>query len=749
MNLSETTQYLQSLIKKSPNPEQLPASELKEVYQLFIDTLTDHNHLYYIDAKPIISDAEYDELFAYLKAIEDYFPAIISSTSPTQGLVGQLSEGFKKADHLIPLLSLENSYNAEDLRERAVRVARIAEKNGKLTWNYRLEPKFDGLGVEFIYQAGHFVQAITRGDGKIGQDITANVMMITGFPKQISASWTLHFRGEILMPKSQLLKLNQAREKADQSPFSNTRNAAAGSIKLLDSGEVAKRGLKVVIYEQLAGEAQDVEQIGLPVFNLPQKWRTSSDIEQIIARCQDFQLKQYLDEQDLDFDGLVIKVCESEEHQLSSWDFPENSAGDSLFTLQTVVDASSLGNSKATQNIRSLLWSTEHHPRWAIAYKFPAQQVASQILSVDFQVGRTGIITPVANIEPVSLSGAMISRVSLHNFDFIQNKQIKSWDFVWVQRSGEVIPYIVAVIKERRNGGEVPIVPPLFCPVCSSPIRNVDIHYYCSNPKCPAQIREKIVHFASRDAMDIGGIGEGIIETLVQQKMLTSVADLYQLTKIENQVLLRKFPSFAEKKISELVLQLEASKKRPLWRVLNAIWFPSIGKKTAQDLANYLASKKVHSLNELLKAFADEEMRMLYGIGEKILQGIQLFITSPETLELLRALEAAGVNFDATKTEKKESWTQKGIFSLTGTFPIPRGALIAQMKKQGYQYEEQPNSTTQRMLIGNKPWSKAEKAKKLGIPCYEEREEIVQAFWLSPDLPTSSVQNQILQGGLF
>ncbi len=188
MNLSETTQYLQSLIKKSPNPQQLPASELKEVYQLFIDTLTDHNHLYYIDAKPIISDAEYDELFAYLKAIEDYFPAIISSTSPTQSLVGQLSEGFKKADHLVPLLSLENSYNAEDLRERAVRIAKIAEKNGKLTWSYRLEPKFDGLSVEFVYQAGHFVQAITRGDGKIGEDITANVMMITGFPKQISAS---------------------------------------------------------------------------------------------------------------------------------------------------------------------------------------------------------------------------------------------------------------------------------------------------------------------------------------------------------------------------------------------------------------------------------------------------------------------------------------------------------------------------------------------------------------------------------
>lgn len=364
------------------------------------------------------------------------------------------------------------------------------------------------------------------------------------------------------MPKSQLSKLNQQREKLGQNLFSNTRNAAAGSIKLLDSKEVAKRGLKVIIYEQLVGESYDLEQLGLPVFNLPQKRRSSSDIEQVIVWCQDFQLKQYLDEQDLDFDGLVIKVCDLEDNiPIPHSDF---SLFEPAYSQSTPIA------------IREILGNTEHHPRRAIAYKFPAQQVVSQILSVDFQVGRTGIITPVANIEPVNLSGAMISRVSLHNFDFISNKQIKNRDFVRVQRSGEVIPYIVAAIKERRNGAEEPIIPPLFCPVCNSPIRNIDIHYYCSNPKCPAQIREKIVHFVSRDAMDIGGIGENIVEMLVQQKMLNSVADLYLLTSIENQVLLRKFPSFAEKKISELVHQLEQSKQQPLWRVLNALGIPNV-----------------------------------------------------------------------------------------------------------------------------------------------------------------------------
>lgn len=236
------------------------------------------------------------------------------------------------------------------------------------------------------------------------------------------------------------------------------------------------------------------------------------------------------------------------------------------------------------------------------------------------------------------------------------------------------------------------------------------------------------MHFVSRDAMDIAGIGDAMVEVLVKQKILTSVADLYQLTKIENQILLRKLPNFAEKKISELVIQLEDSKKKPLWRLINAIGFPNIGKKIAQDLADYLASKKVRNLEDFLKALADAELGTLYGIGEKILKGIQLFISSPETLNLLHALEKAGLNFDATQGEKKENQLQKGIFSLTGTFPIPRGELIAQMQKQGYHYEENPNSSTQWMLIGNKAGSKADKAKKLGIPCYENRKEIVQKF---------------------
>ena len=292
MNLSENTIKLQNFIKEVPNPEDIPEWSLHERYQLFIDTIIDHNHLYYIDAKPIISDAEYDELFAYLKL----------------GLVWQLADGFEKAEHIVPLLSLENSYNENDIREWWNRLSKIAEKAGRDNWEYLLEPKFDGLSVEFIYRNWKLVQWITRWDGKIWEDITSNILMISQLPKIITNTEELHFRGEVLMPKSQLEKLNIEREKKWQTPFSNTRNAASWSLKLLDSNEVWKRGLIVAIYEQLSWTPCDWQSLWLPVFNLPENYRRTKDIEQIIKRCLDPQLKQFLEEQDIDFDWLVIKV---------------------------------------------------------------------------------------------------------------------------------------------------------------------------------------------------------------------------------------------------------------------------------------------------------------------------------------------------------------------------------------------------------------------------------------------------------
>lgn len=713
MSLSDNTKKLQELIQSTPNPEDIPQNEINNRYQLFIDTITDHNHLYYVDAKPIISDKEYDDLFSYLVKFENTYPSLISSISPTQWLVGQLSDWFQKADHIVPLLSLENSYNADDLLEWEQRAKKIAEKQWINEWMYHLEPKFDGFSVEFIYKNWRFHQAITRGDGKIWEDITSNVLAIQSLPKYINILEELHFRGEIMMPKSQLEHINQERENKKLSPFSNTRNAAAWSIKLLDSWEVSKRGLIINIYEQLYWTRQNFEEIGLPTFNLPKEFRDTSDIHQVIKWCLDPQVKEFLDNQDIDFDWLVIKIFDID------W--------------------------KGTE-IRNILWETEHHPRWSIAYKFPAQQVASQIQSVSFQVWRTWIITPVANIDPVQLSWATISRVSLHNFDFVDTKEIKEKDYVWVQRSWEVIPYIVWVIKERRNGEEKSITPPKICPICSSPTNNIDIHYYCTNPLCPAQIREKIVHFASRDAMNIEGLWDSVVDTLVDQKILSSIVDLYELTP-EKQLLLRRLPSFWEKKVFEITSQIEQSKHQPLWRILNAIWIPNVWKKIAQDLANYLKEKQVHCLDDMINIFSQEELKWLYWIWEKIWNWIIAYITNEDTLNILRKLEKHGINFDANNRMEKEK-DIKWHFSITWTFPLSRNEIIKQLEKKGFQFDENPNKNTDFIFIWEDAWAKSEKARNLWIKIYEDWEIIQKEFWI--EIPIiSSKKQRITQWWLF
>jgi DNA ligase (NAD+) len=536
MSLFEQTQRLQDLSTTSHLSE-LPV--IKDLYQTLIDTLTEHNHLYYVKGAPIISDAEYDQLFDFLERIEEEFPYLISSNSPTQSLIGQIADGFSKANHKVPLLSLENSYSADDLFDFDERVKRILNKYDIGTCQYRIEPKYDGVSVELIYQEGILTKAITRGDGITGEDITTNVKTIKNLPKQLAdAPAFLSVRGEIMMPKSVWKTLNLQREQQGKEIFANTRNAAAGSIKLLDSGEVAKRNLSCFVYDFLYAENADGEFIDFPLENahFPQVdlQKSPTDMHGVVAICLDATVKTFLDGQDFDFDGLVVKVV--------------NQSGE-----------------------RQLLGATSHHPRWSMAYKFPAEQASTQILSVDFQVGRSGILTPVAHLQPVKLSGVEISRVSLHNFDFIRNKDIKKSDRVWVQRSGEVIPYVIGVIKERRTGNEDSIEAPLFCPVCQSPTTHIGVFYYCANPNCPAQLKEKIRYFVSKNCMDIQGIGEGIIDVLVDRGVFHNVADIYKLEHSELRILLRKFPGFGDKRIYDLMKQVKLSKHQPLWRIINAL----------------------------------------------------------------------------------------------------------------------------------------------------------------------------------
>lgn len=745
MTLSEETKQLQNYINLNNNLENKTEKEISEVYQNLIDCVTDHNHLYYIDNKNIISDKEYDELFDYLKKIEEYFPRLISWNSPTQALIGQIAEWFNQANHSSKLLSLENTYNAQDLLDRDERVRKNLAKPtilNSLSHNseneqspinveetqviYSIEPKFDWIGVELIYKNWKFHQAITRWDWLVWEDITINVKTIKNIPLTLSEKLDIAVRWEIMMPKSVWKKLNEEREADWEQAFANTRNAAAWSIKLLDSWEVSKRLLVCFIYDILSSNIKDIwieklKQLWLPIFD---RKKTSDNIQDVINICLNEETKSYLDNQDCDFDWLVIKVENNQQ--------------------------------------RKIIWSTEHHPKRAVAYKFPAQQVSTQVISIDFQIGRTWVITPVANLSPVQLSWATISRTTLHNFDFVNTKNIKIGDYVWLQRSGEVIPYIVWVIKDKRNWSEISVNPPSKCPICNSRIISEEIHYYCSNDKCPGQIKTQIGHFVSKNCMDIQWIGDSIIDILVDQKIISNVADLFQLTDSSNQILLQKFPWFGSKKVSELSNQLTQTKEKPLRRLLNGLWIWHVGKKTAimivDNLINYysLQDQDISPLENLIKHITNSDfLNSVAGIGEKTLQEIIDFFANKDNLDILKRLNEFWLNFDPIRyyKDKENLWIFEGLnnwsFSITWSFPISREIIVEEMQKHWRTFHETPKKDTEIILIWEKPWSKKAKAQEFEIIIIEDRKNIIKKFDFLSKIKSPTAQNISSQNSLF
>ena len=739
MTLSENTKNIQSFIQTHHNVENISEKEINIFYVQLIDCLVDHNHQYYIENNPLISDKEYDELFDYLKKIEEHFPQLITSNSPTQWLIGQISEWFSKKEHIQKLLSLENTYNAEDLREREERIYKKIDSESKII--YSVEPKFDGLSVELIYENGKLISAITRGDWLVGEEIVVNAKTITWLEiLKTAEKKTLHVRWEIVMPKSIRKEINKEREEEWETPFANTRNAAAGSIKLLDSNEVKKRKLSCFIYDVLLrqkGNTIDsnsvlqwylgweetyelLKKYWLPVF--PRRKKCNS-IEEVISICNDPATKKYLEQQDIDFDGLVIKVKDAEQ--------------------------------------RDNIWETDHHPRRAVAYKFPAQLAATQILSVDFQVGRTGVITPVANLQPVQLSGAKLQRVSLHNFDFIKEKDLHINDWIWLQRSGEVIPYIVSVITDRRTTQNAEfkiqneITPPKNCPSCHEAVTQKDMHYYCTNPQCTQKVKQQIEHFVSKNCMDIQGIGESVIDILVENKIIKNIADIYKLPEQNIQITLRKFPGIGDKKVAEIAKGIEESKYKALRRLLNWLWVPHVGKKMAQDLAEAIQSSLVHEGGEfriqnewkITDILTNKEfLSSIYGIGEKSVETIATFFSDQKNLHLLEQLKNYGVNLDPKKySDHINTDTAKWSFSITWSFAISREKIADLFKEQGYIFHESPIKTTDFMLIGEKAGSKKTKAQELWITIYEWWETIIKQFPFLKTIPNKKKNTPTVQ----
>lgn len=693
MTLGERTVSLQQQLKKGISEKDIP-----QMYQELKDVLIEHNKLYYQENAPIISDEEYDFLFAQLKEIEKNYPHLISSESPTQRLIGQLEEqsSFKKVYHKKKLWSLENSYNESDLKAFDEKIRKVAEKEGFSSYQYFIEPKYDGLSVELIYEKGKLIHAITRWDGDVGEDITQNVKTIQNLPHNLqNVPYLLSVRGEIMMKKSVLAQLNAEREKTGKDVFANTRNAASWSVKLLDIQEVSKRNLQCFVYELLYAEDEQGNEIPFSLENLFPKielFSKKGTIDTMIECCLNPDTKQFLEQQDYDFDGLVIKLEDQKKEEQSD-------------------------------SLRMLIWTTNHHPKRAIAYKFPAKQVETQIESVDFQIGRTGLITPVANLLPVKLSGVEISRVSLHNFDFILQKDIRIHDYVWIQRSGEVIPYVTGVIKQRRVGTEDLIEPPLFCPQCNEAICKIEGMYYCTNLNCKAQLKEKIKYFVSKECMNILWIGESLVDLLVEQGIFKNIADVYKIGTIETQIFLRKLPGFWEKRIEEIVKELDKSKKISFWRLINALGIPNIGKKMAQDIEQFLAEHQINSLDQMAEFLWNEEkMRALHGIGEKTMLALKYYFSNEENQKLLKEFQKIWISFVISSGQKNGE-----SFSITWTFPYPREMIVKCFQEHQLIFHEQPKKTTNVLFCGDNPWSKKKKAEELNIPILS-REEIVTKY---------------------
>jgi DNA ligase (NAD+) len=650
----------------------------KRIHKLREDVVY-HEKKYYVDHDPQISDYEFDMLVKELTNLERQFPELVTPESPTQRVGEQPLEGFASVEHSTPMLSLDNCYTLEELKEFEDRIRKIIPEE-KIA--YVAELKIDGLGISVMYRNGKFARAVTRGDGLRGDDVTANVRTIRSIPLSIRQSDELEVRGEIYLPYRSFKRINRIRESEDLPLFANPRNAAAGSIRLLDPKEVATRTLDAFLYSLfIGGEEKESQWQNLKTmknlgFKINPHSRRCSSLEQVISFYEEWQGRR--DTLDYDADGIVVKV-----------------------------------DSTAQQN---LLGSTAKFPRWAISFKFPARQATTRIKNIIVQVGRTGALTPVAVLEPVKLSGTTISRSTLHNEDEIRRKDIRIGDFVLIERSGDVIPKVVSVMKERRTGIEIPFDFPKKCPVChTSTFRPEDEAVSrCINPSCPAKLQESLLHYASRRAMNIETLGEALVHQLMAKKLVRTIPDLYVL-KYEDMVELERM---GPKSTQNLLDEIEKSKQRDLNRLIYALGIRFVGERTAQALASHFGG-----LDSLAKASL-EELIQVEDVGPKVAESIVFFFQQRENLELLDKLRAAGVRFfSQTVTSPKEGSLSGKTFVLTGKLTrFSREEAQKRIEKLGGTVTSSVSRKTTFVIVGEDPGSKLEKAQTLGVPVLDEKD---------------------------
>ena len=656
----------------------------KEIEKLRND-IRYHEHRYYVLDNPEISDFEFDKLMRRLQELEVQNPELVTPDSPTQRVGGQPAEEFPKLRHSVPMLSLDNTYSVDELKDFDRRVREIS---GRSKVEYVGELKLDGLSMALTYEDGVLTHGVTRGDGVEGEDVTANVKTIRSVPLGIDAERSeligdprrLEVRGEVIMPRKAFEQTNAQREAAGEPRFANPRNAAAGSMRQLDSRIVAQRKLDMFLYyllvedrEPLREHWQNLEALVKMGFKVNPNRRLCKSFEELMAYIQEWESKR--DGLEYEIDGIVVKV-----NDIRLWEE---------------------------------LGTTAKSPRWAIAYKYAARQATTRVMDIRAQVGRTGTLTPVADLEPVDVGGVTVSHATLHNMDEITRLGVKIGDAVLIQRAGEVIPQVVKVVKQAPEGREFSM--PKQCPVCGGEVHRAEgeVAYRCVNSACPARLKESLLYFAGRRAMNIDGLGDALVDQLVDKGLVRDVADLYALTqeKVAN------LERMGDKSAGNLREEIDNSKKASLARLIFALGIRFVGERTGQLLADHFAS-----LDKLAKA-SEEELLEVEEVGPRVAESILEFFRAPQNLKVIEKLRKASLQFDSAKVHKPEGNLAGKQFVLTGTLPrYSRDEAKKMIEEAGGRVTGSVSKKTDYVVVGADPGSKLDKARSLGVKTIEEDE---------------------------
>lgn len=657
----------------------------KKRYEALIEELNQYSYDYYVQDNPSVEDSVYDKAMQELLKIEAAHPDWVTADSPSQRVGGEVLEGFQKVTHKTPMLSLGNAFGEDDLRDFD---RRIQDRIGEGTeYEYMCELKIDGLAVSLIYENGEYRQGATRGDGTTGEDITANLRTVRSIPIKLKEALSIEVRGETYMPKKSFQKLNETREAEGLPLFANPRNAAAGSLRQLDTKVAAKRNLDIFLYSVADfgdmgvtkhSEGLDyLEKLGLKV---NKERRICKNIEEVLAYVEEWTAKR----SDLayEIDGIVVKLNDLRQQEEVGY--------------------------------------TVKSPRWAIAYKFPAEEVPTVLRDIELRVGRTGVITPTAILDPVHVAGTTVSRASLHNEDLIKQKDIRIKDTVMIKKAGDIIPEVIRSLPEKRTGSEKEFRMPAHCPECGSELVRLEgeVALRCINPKCPAQLKEGLIHFVSRSAMNIDGLGEKVVRQLFTHELIHDVADLYFLSKEE----LLQLERMGEKSVTNLLAAIEKSKQNSLERLLFGLGIRHVGAKAARSLAIHFETM------DNVKEASLEELIAINDIGEIMADSIVTYFENEEVHTLLQELERAGVNMTYTGPRLEEVPEEDLVFAgkkvvLTGKLEqLKRDEAKALIESLGGSVSGSVSKNTDIVVAGSDAGSKLEKAEELSIPIWSEKD---------------------------